>query len=384
MRFSDRMDAIPEYVMARLNREVSHARARGIDVISLGIGDPDVPPDPRIRARLAEEVQRDEAACYPTNMGESVLREAVAACYASRFGVTIDPQTEVLPLLGAKEGIAHLALAVLDPESLSLIGDPGYPVYAGGPLVAAAASHPLPLLPENGFQPDLSMITADVAKRARLLICGYPNNPTGALAGPNLFADLASFAEQHDLILCHDHAYADIAFDDQIAPSALATVAFRSRGIEILSLSKSYSIPGWRVAFAVGNPDVIAVLHRLKTQIDAGMFPAIQRTVAWMLQQPDLDIAPRALYRARRDLACAALEDIGMPVDPPAGGMYLWVAVPTAESSLNFADRLLREAAVVVTPGVAYGNAGEGFVRIALTLPDDRMCEAISRIGRAL
>lgn len=384
MRFSDRMNAIPEYVVARMNRVLAEKRAAGVDVISLGIGDPDLPPDPRIRARLAEEVQRDDAARYPTNVGLPDLREAVAEHYARRFGVTLDPGTEVLPLLGAKEGLAHLALAVLDPGSLSLVADPGYPVYTGGPLIAAAASHPLPLVAANDFQPDLEGVPADVAARARLLICGYPNNPTGAVAAPDLFARLAAFGERHDLVLCHDHAYAEIAFDDAAAPSALADPAFRSRGIEILSLSKAYSVPGWRIAFAVGNPEIISVLQRLKTQIDAGMFPALQRTAAWMLRQTDLDGPPLAIYRARRDLACTMLAEIGMPVTPPQGGMYLWVPIPTGESAANFAARLLEDAAVVVTPGSAYGNAGEGYVRMALTIPEERLREALERIGAVL
>ena len=384
MRFSDRMDAIPEYVVARMNRAIAEQRAAGIDVISLGIGDPDLPPDPRIRARLAEEVLRDDAARYPTNVGQPDLREAVAEHYARRFGVSLDPATEILPLLGAKEGLAHLALAVLDPGALSLVADPGYPVYTGGPLLAAADSYPLPLLAANDFQPDLAAVPADVAERARLLVCGYPNNPTGAIATPDLFARLGAFGERHDLVLCHDHAYAELTFDDAVAPSALSDASFRSRGIEILSLSKAYSVPGWRIAFAVGNPEIISVLQRLKTQIDSGMFPALQRTAAWMLRQTDLDGPPLAIYRARRDLACALLGEIGLPVTPPQGGMYLWVPIPAGETSTDFATRLLEDAAVVVTPGSAYGKAGEGYVRMALTVPEDRLREAIERIGAAL
>jgi len=384
MRFSDRMDAIPEYVVARMNRVIAEKRAAGIDVISLGIGDPDLPPDPRIRARLAEEVLRDDAARYPTNIGQPDLREAVAEHYARRFGVSLDPATEILPLLGAKEGLAHLALAVLDPGALSLVADPGYPVYTGGPLLAAADSYPLPLLAASAFQPDLAAVPGDVAERARLLVCGYPNNPTGAIAAPDLFARLGAFGERHDLVLCHDHAYAELTFDDAVAPSALSDASFRSRGIEILSLSKAYSVPGWRIAFAVGNPEIISVLQRLKTQIDSGMFPALQRTAAWMLRQTDLDGPPLAIYRARRDLACTLLGEIGLPVTPPQGGMYLWVPIPAGESSSDFAARLLDEAAVVVTPGSAYGKAGEGYVRMALTVPEDRLREALERIGSAL
>ena len=384
MRASERMAHVPEYVTAEMNRRIAAARAAGEDLISLGIGDPDLPPDPRIRARLAEEVQRDDAARYPTNLGIPELREAVAAHYRRRFGVEVDPATEVLPLLGAKEGIAHLAVALLDPGTLSLIADPGYPVYAGGPLVAGATSHPLPLRPENGFLPDLEAVPGDVAARARLAVCGYPNNPTGAIANGAFFARLGAFAAEHDLLACHDHAYADIAFADAQAPSALATTAFREHGIEILSLSKSFSIPGWRIAFAVGHAPAIALLARLKTQIDAGMFIALQRTAAWMLTADGLDGPPVAVYRARRDGACAALAAIGLPVDPPPGGMYLWVPIPTGETSLAFAERVFEQARVIVTPGTAYGAAGEGYVRMALTIPEDRIAEAVQRIGAIL
>jgi LL-diaminopimelate aminotransferase len=215
-------------------------------------------------------------------------------------------------------------------------------------------------------------------------VCGYPNNPTGAVAEPGLFGRLAAFGERHDLVLCHDHAYAEIAFDDALAPSALAEPAFRARGVEILSLSKSHSIPGWRIAFAVGAPEVVGVLRRLKTQIDAGMFPALQRTAAWMLREPGLDGPPVAVYRARRDLACGLLRDVGMPVEPPRGGMYLWVRVPTDETSEQLAERLLVDGGVVVTPGSAYGAAGEGFVRLALTVPEARIAEGVARIGAVL
>lgn len=384
MRAAERMARVPEYVTAEMNRRIAAARAAGEDLISLGIGDPDLPPDPRIRARLAEEVQRDDAARYPTNTGLPELREAVAAHYAVRFGVEVDPHTEVLPLLGAKEGIAHLALAVLDPGTVALIADPGYPVYAGGPLVAGAASHPLPLTPANGFLPDLDRVPAEIVERARLAVCGYPNNPTGAIADAAFFDRLGAFADAHDLLACHDHAYAEIAYDEVQAPSALASPAFRANGIEILSLSKSFSIPGWRIAFAVGHAPAIALLARLKTQIDAGMFIALQRTAAWMLTCDDLEGPPVGVYRARRDAACAALAAIGMPVDPPPGGMYLWAPIPTGETSLAFAERVFDEAGVIVTPGTAYGEAGEGFVRMALTIPEERIAEAVQRIGAIL
>lgn len=379
-----RIREAPEYVMAALGRRATEARAAGRDVIALTIGDPDLPPDVRIREILAEEVQRDDAARYPTNRGLPELREAVARHYGKRFGVDLDPDREVLPLLGAKEGIAHAALALLDPGDAAIAADPGYPVYRGGPMLAEARTIDLPLRRATAYQPDLEALSATDMTDARLLIVGYPNNPTGAVADPDLFGRLGAFGERHQLTLLHDNAYAELVLDGVDAPSALADPAFRANGFEILSLSKTFAIPGWRVAIAVGAPEVIDVLHRLKTQIDAGMFTAVQRATARLLDHPDLAGQHRAVYRARRDAACAALQAIGLPVSPPAAGMYLWVPIPTGEPSQAFADRLLARADVLLTPGAAYGPSGDDHVRIALTTPEDRLVEAIERIGHVL
>lgn len=371
----------PEYITAALNRRAAEARAAGRDVIALTIGDPDLPPDPRIRERLAAEVMQDDAGRYPTNRGLPELREAAARYYRTRFGVDIDPEREVLPLLGAKEGIAHACLAFLDAGDRAIVADPGYPVYRGGPMLAEADVVNLPLPAAAGYQPDLDAIAPGEAAAARLLITGYPNNPTGAIAAPDLFERLGTFAMTHDLTPIHDNAYADLTFDGTPAPSALADPVFRARGFEILSLSKTFAIPGWRIALAVGAPEPIDTLYRLKTQIDAGMFTALQRTAVWLLDQPDLQGQHREVYRARRDAACAALARAGMPVAAPPAGMYLWVPIPTGEPSDAFADRLLARADVLVTPGRAYGPAGDDHVRIALTTPEDRLLEAIERIG---
>jgi LL-diaminopimelate aminotransferase len=379
-----RIAGASEYITAALGRRAAEARAAGRDVIALTIGDPDLPPDPRIRERLAEEVLRDDAARYPTNRGIPELREAVVRHYRSRFGVELDPERQVLPLLGAKEGIAHAALALLDPGDRAVVADPGYPVYRGGPMLAEAESVGLPLRRDRGYQPDLDSLADADLDRARLLLTGYPNNPTGALAEPGLFDRLATFAEERALTPIHDNAYADLVFDGPQAASALGSNGFLARGIEILSLSKTFAIPGWRIAIAVGAPDVIDLLYRLKTQIDAGMFPALQRTTAWLLGQSDLMGQHRDVYRARRDAACSALAAIGMPVAPPPAGMYLWVPVPTGEASETFADRLLDRANVLLTPGRAYGTTADDHVRIALTVPESRLLEAIDRIGDVL
>jgi LL-diaminopimelate aminotransferase len=381
VRVSSRTAALPEYLTTRLNRSIAERRALGRDVISLGVGDPDLPPPAEARAALAAAVQETDAAHYPTNRGIAPLREAVAAFYARRFGVEIDPEREVLPLLGAKEGLAHLALAQLDPGDVALVADPGYPVYVGGPTIAGARPVGLPLLPANAFQPDLAAVPAAVRTKANLLIVGYPNNPTGAVAGDALFAELAAFG----VPVCHDNAYSEITFDSYVAPSYLATPGAREAGIEILSLSKAFSLPGWRIAFAVGNAGMIENLHRLKTNVDAGMFVALQRAAVALLELPDTvrsDIA--GVYERRRDLACGLLAAAGVAVTPPRAGMYIWLAVPGGEPSLAFAERMLADADVVVSPGVAYGPAGEGYVRLALTQPPERLEEAIGRMIRAL
>jgi LL-diaminopimelate aminotransferase len=381
MRFSHRLDPLPEYLTARLNRIVGERRAAGLDVISLGVGDPDLPPPAWARALLADTVERTDVAHYPTNRGEPALREAVARFYRTRFGVEIDPEREVLPLLGAKEGIAHLALAQLDPGDVALIADPGYPVYVGGPTLAGAEPVALPLHAANDFQPDLAAVAADVRRRANLLIVGYPNNPTGAVAGEGLFERLSAGG----VPICHDNAYSEITFDGYVAPSFLAADGAMDAGIEILSLSKAFSLPGWRLAFAVGNAAMIANLHRLKTNVDAGMFVALQRVATALLDSdPQERRALAAIYAERRDLVCDALSAAGVEVPRPRGGMYVWMPVPGGEPSAAFAERLLERTGVVVAPGSAYGRAGEGYVRIALTQPADRLREAMGRLCEAL
>jgi len=381
MRFAQRLEPVPEYLTARLNRLIAERRAAGRDVISLGVGDPDLPPSAAARAALATAVQRDDVAHYPTNRGRPDLRQAVARFYAARFGVELDPETEIVPLLGAKEGLAHLALAQLDPGDVALVADPGYPVYVGGPLLAGAEPYGLPLEQERRFQPDLDAVPAAVRDRANLLILGYPNNPTGAVVEHGLFTRLVAYG----VPVCHDNAYSEITFDGYTAPSYLATPGAREAGIEILSLSKAFSLPGWRIAFAVGNAAMVGNLLKLKTNVDSGMFTALQLAAIELL---DSDPAERhalaAVYQRRRDLVCDALAAAGLAVDRPRGGMYVWLRLPGSEPSLAFSERVLDACDVVVSPGSSYGPSGEGFVRLALTQPDDRLAEAIQRLIRAL
>lgn len=381
MRTSRRLDALGEYVMTRINRVVYERREAGEDVISLGMGDPDQLPTARTLAALTEALGRPDVHAYPVARGTIGLRSAVADYYARRFGVELDPEREVLPLLGAKEGLAHLALALLDPGDAAIVADPGYPVYAGGPTIAGAEPVPLPLLRQNDFQPDFDAIDAAVVRRANLLLFGYPNNPTGALARAGLFADAVAFGRRHGIPVCHDNAYAEIVFDGATAPSFLETPGAKDVGIELLSLSKAFRIPGWRIAFAVGNADLVQALGRLKTNVDSGMFSALQRAAVTMLAGDGSEQAELcAVYERRRDLLCGIFERAGLDVVRPQATLYLWLPVPGGGSSAAFAERLVERADVVVAPGIAYGAHGEGFVRVSMTQPDERLVEAAERI----
>ena len=385
MRGSRRVEALPEYLSARLMRLTAEARARGEDVIALGIGDPDTTPSAELREALFSAVRREDTHGYPTNHGLGVLREAVASYYLRRFGVTLDPEREVLPLLGAKEGLAHLSMAQLDEGDIALVGDPGYPVYRGGPALAGAVAVGMPLTREHGFLPDLANLSEDDVSRANLLICSYPNNPTGAVADSAFFDNLATFGLEHGVPICHDNAYAELTYDGVIAPSFLAASGAREAGIELYSLSKALSLPGWRLAFAVGNAEMLARLRLLKTHIDSGMWMALQRAAVTALELvPSFTAELRPLYQRRRDLLCSVLERAGVSLVRPKGALYVWMPVPEGATSLGYAERLLAEQSVVVGPGVAYGPHGEGYVRLALTAPDERLEEAADRIVRTL
>jgi LL-diaminopimelate aminotransferase len=381
VRFSRRLAGLPEYLAAMQARKVAEARAAGIDVISLGMGDPDIPPPSELFDVFDRETRKPDAHAYPTNRGLRELREAVAGHYARRFGVVLDPEREVMPLLGAKEGLAHLCLAQLDAGDAALVADPGYPVYRGGPAIAGADAVPLPLRAEHGFLPDLDAVSDADARRANLLICGYPNNPTGAVADPAFMQRLARFGIDRGVPVAHDNAYAELTYDGYVAPSFLAAPDGVEAGIEIYSLSKSLNMPGWRVAFALGNGAMLQNLTRLKTNVDAGMFLALQRTAIEALGMiGPFTTGMREIYRRRRDLVCSELARIGVVVEPPRGGIYVWAPTPAGVRSEAFADRLLAETGVVVGAGSSYGEFGEGYMRLSLTVPDDRLAEGMQRI----
>ena len=383
MQPSSRLNRLPPYLFAELERKVAEKRAAGVDVISLGIGDPDTPTPDVVVEALAAAGRDPGTHRYPSNRGRPELREAFARFYERRFGVALDPDSEIIPALGAKECVFNLNLAFLDPDSIALAADPGYPVYTGGPLLAGAEAVLMPLLPERGFAPDLDAIGGEVARRARLLYLNYPNNPTGAVVPDGLFERAVEFAREHDVLVVHDASYTETTFDGYVAPSFLATPGAKDVGVEIFSLSKGWNMTGWRTAAIVGNADAVSAYWRLKTNIDSGIFEAVQLAAVAALDAGPPPEMP-AIYKRRRDLVCDALREIGVDVTPPKGTIYVWAPVPEGHTSASYCELVLEESAVVVSPGGAYGPNGEGFFRISLTIDDERLGEAVERLRGSL
>jgi LL-diaminopimelate aminotransferase len=385
MREAQRVAQLPPYLFAELERRISDRRKAGADVISLGIGDPDLPTLDVVVQEAARQVARSDTHQYPSNRGRTAFREAVAAFYKRRFGVDLDPETEVLPLLGGKEGVAHICWSMLDPGDVCLAADPGYPVYTSGALLAGAESVLMPLRAENAFQPDLDAIDDETRRRANLLFCNYPNNPTGAVIDDDFFERLARFGMEHEIPVVHDNAYSEITFDGYVAGSYLQAPGAKEAGVEMFSLSKAFNMTGWRVGAAVGNAEMLEALWKLKTNIDSGMFEAIQMASIRALSDGGAFVREMCeVYRRRRDLVIAALAAVGIDVPPPRGTIYVWVPVPAGHTSVSFAELVLEQADVVVSPGSSYGPNGEGYVRLSLTVPDDRLREAVSRIEQHL
>jgi LL-diaminopimelate aminotransferase len=383
MRSSRRLEQIPPYLFAELERKVSAKRAAGVDVISLGIGDPDMPTFEPIVAAAQRAVADPSNYHYPSNRGRQEFREAVAQFYARRFGVELDPDTEVMPAIGAKECIFNLNLAFLDPGDVALAADPGSPVYTGGPLMAGGEPVLMPLAPELEFAPDLDAVPAETLGRARLLFFNYPNNPTGAIAPPGLFERVVQVAGEYEILAVHDNAYSETTFDGYVAPSFLATPGAKEVGVEVFSLSKGYNMTGWRCAAIVGNAEAISHYWRLKSNIDSGLFEAVQLAAAAALA-PEMDVhkhGMNAIYQRRRDLVCDALAQAGVEVRRPRATIYVWAPVPDGfASAAEYCEHVLERAAVVISPGDAYGPCGAGFFRISLTTPEDRLLEAVQRL----
>jgi LL-diaminopimelate aminotransferase len=382
---SRRLDRIPPYLFAELERKIAAKKAQGVDVISLGIGDPDRPTPALVVEAMQEAITEPETHRYPSNRGRRDFREAVSDFYMRRFDVELDPDTEIMPAIGAKECIFNLNLAFLDAGDAALSADPGYPVYTGGPIIAGADPVLMPLVPEHGFTPDLTAISHADRARAKLMFFNYPNNPTGAVVRDGFFGEVVHFCAEHEILAVSDNAYSETTFDGYRAPSFLATRGAKDVGVEVFSWSKGYNMTGWRCAAIVGNAEAIDHYWRLKTNIDSGLFEAVQLAGIAALS-PDADGDKRELndlYTRRRDLVVDALRDIGVDVKPPKATIYVWAPIPAGfESSAAYCEHVLEQAGVVISPGGAYGPNGEGFFRISLTTPDDRLLEAVQRLGR--
>ena len=385
MRSSRRLESIPPYLFAELERKIAAKKEQGVDVISLGIGDPEMPTPEPVIAALAAAARDPSTHQYPSNRGRPEYRAAIAAFYERRFGVSLDPGTEIVPALGGKECIFNLNLAFLDPGDAALASDPGYPPYTGGPLLSGAEPVLVPLVPELGFAPDLDAIAAEDRERARLLFLNYPNNPTGAVVPDGLFEQAVEFAHANDLLVVHDASYTEVTFDGYVAPSFLETEGARDVGVEVFSLSKGWNMTGWRTGAIVGNAQAVEAYWRLKTNIDSGMFEAVQMAaVAALEREGDFGAEMSAVYERRRDLVCDALAAIGVEVTRPRGTIYVWAPVPAGHTSASYCELVLEQSGVVVSPGSSYGPSGEGFFRISLTVPNERLTEAVERLRSSL
>ncbi|MBT8507528.1 LL-diaminopimelate aminotransferase [Methanomicrobiaceae archaeon CYW5] len=376
--YAQRLDNLPPYLFARIDAMKAAKRAQGVDVIDLGVGDPDLPTPDHIVESLVAAARDPATHHYPDYTGMLSYREAVAAWYRERFSVELDPKTEILALIGSKEGIAHVPEAFVNPGDYVLVPDPGYPVYKTATLFAEGKVHEMPLAAENGFLPDLEAIPAEVLARSKLMFLNYPNNPTGAVAGLGFFNEVVEFAREHDIVVIHDNAYSEISFDGYRAPSFLEADGAKEVAIEMHSLSKTYNMTGWRIGMACGGADLIAGLGRVKTNIDSGAFDAIQRAAITALTSPQDCIAQSCdVYRERRDALVAGLSDLGFSVTAPKATFYVWMKV---DDSMAFAAKMLDEAGIVVTPGVGFGTYGDGYVRFAITRSVERIEEAIERM----
>jgi LL-diaminopimelate aminotransferase len=378
---ADRLMALPPYLFAELDRKKAEVASRGVDIISLGVGDPDLPTPKHIVERMKTAVENPRHHRYPSYEGMPEFREAVADYYISRFGVPLDPGGEVVSLIGSKEGIAHTPLAFINPGDIVLCPDPAYPVYGIATLFAGGIVHEMPLLESNGFLPDLSAIPDEIRNRAKLIFLNYPNNPTSASASREFLEEAVQFARRHQILVCHDAAYTEVYYDGERPMSLLQIPGAMEVGVEFNSLSKPYNMTGWRIGWACGNTEAITALGKIKSNIDSGIFQAVQEAGIEALtgDQSPLDEL-RKIYQARRDMTCGILSGMGFSFEVPKATFYLWVKTPKGQLSAEFAGRVLDETGVVVTPGNGFGKHGEGYFRISLTVDENRLSEALSRI----
>jgi LL-diaminopimelate aminotransferase len=381
--FAERLKQLPPYLFKEIDRVKDEVRARGVDIIDLGVGDPDLPTPGFIIEALQKAVLNPSTHRYPSYSGMNNFRDAVARWYKRRFGVTLDPEREVVTLIGSKEGIAHLPLAFNNPGDLNLATSPAYPVYHIGTMFAGARTHFLPLLQENHFLPDLSQISGEVARQAKLLFFNYPNNPTAAVADMGFFTKVVDFCREHHIMAVHDAAYTEMAYDGYCPPSFLQVPGAKEIGIEFHSLSKTYNMTGWRLGFAVGQADAIDGLGKIKSNIDSGAFNAIQYAGLAALDSDQSAVAENCrILQERRDILIAGLKKLGYAAAAPQATFYVWLPTPTGISSAQFTSLLLEQAGIVTTPGNGFGAPGEGYVRLALTVNNSRLEEALDRLSR--
>lgn len=379
--YAERIRTLPPYLFAAIDEMKQQAIARGVDIINLGIGDPDLPtPDP-ILERMQRAVTDPQHHQYPSSSGMLSFRTAVAGWYTRRFNVTVDPKSEVVTLIGSKEGISHVPMAFIDPGDVVLVPSPGYPVYPVAASFAGGVAHEMPLLKQNGFLPDLDAIPPDVARNAKLMFLNSPNNPTSVIADTAFFNRVIAFAKEHHVIVCHDAAYSEIFYDGLRPSSFLESDGAMDVGIEFHSLSKTFNMTGWRIGFAVGRAEVIAGLSQVKSNVDSGQFQAVQEAGITALESDDrLTAGLRTIYQKRRDVLVAGLRNLGLEFDVPSATFYVWIEVPKSYTSTSFTAHLLEKAGIVTTPGNGFGAPGEGYIRMALTTTKERLAEAVDRL----
>ncbi len=382
MKMAQRIEKLPPYLFVEITKKIAEKRAKGEEVISFAIGDPDIPTPSHIINRLCQAAQDPVNHRYPESDGLPELRRAIAEWYQKRFGVSLEPDKEVLPLIGAKEGIAHIAFCFIDPGDTALVPDPAYPVYAIGTSLAGGRPYYLPLTARNNFLPNLNTIPQHVLERTKLLWINYPNNPTGAVADLDFFNRVVEFAKKNDIAVCHDGPYTEVAFDGYQPVSFLQADGAKEVGVEFHSLSKSFNMTGWRIGMVVGNAAMVKALMTLKSNMDSGIPQAIQLMAIEALRGPqDCIQEHNAIYQRRRDLVVEGLNKIGLEAQVPKASLYVWAKVPPGYTSATFATDLLEQVGVVVTPGLGYGQSGEGYIRLSLTLPDAALVKGLSRLA---
>jgi len=380
---AERLKKLPPYLFKEIDQKKEEVKKRGVDIIDLGVGDPDLPTPPHIVEALKKAAEDPQNHRYPSYSGMNLFRDKVAEWYQKRFGVDLEPEKEVLTLIGSKEGIAHLPLAFVNPFDIVLVPSPAYPVYKIGTIFAGGEPYPMPLLKENGFLPDFEKIPEEVLKKAKALFINYPNNPTAAVAGKEFFKRAVELGKRYDILICHDLAYSEMCFDGFRPPSILEIPGAKDVAIEFHSLSKTYNMTGWRIGFAVGNQEAIAGLGAIKSNVDSGAFQAVQFAGIAALEGDQSCVEEmRAIYTKRRDIMVSGLRSLGFSLDTPKATFYLWVEVPKGYGSAQFAKLLLEEAGIVVTPGNGFGEPGEGFFRIALTQKEERLELALDRLSK--